>query len=109
MKLNKNKYPEHKVEFWKNHLNIWKKRKISQAKYCKQNNLNQNMFSKWKRILSTDKEKLSLVELPLTAIKHETLCSEIELIINESIKIRLDDNFNQELLKKILKIFGVII
>jgi len=38
-----------KDQFWKDHIATWKAGKLSQADYCKQNNLSKSSFSKWKR------------------------------------------------------------
>jgi hypothetical protein len=97
-----------KVDYWNKHLTSWGKSKLSQAQYCRQNNLNPNMFSKWKRLLSAKNDQLLLTEVPVDKIINESSNSGIELIINESIKVRVVDNFNKELLQELLKSIGVI-
>ena len=66
--------------FWEEHINRWNKRGISQAEYCRNNNLNQNMFSKWKnKIIPKNVVKANeFVELKVSEITKE---SEIEVII----------------------------
>jgi len=88
---------------WVKLIGEWKKSGESQADFCRQNNLNQNMFSKQKRKLE-DYEEPCFVE-----VKFENKNSEanIELVAGRfSIKIKSD--FNKVLLKEILEVIGEI-
>ena len=98
---------EERIEFWKNHYKLWEESSLSQAEYCRQNNLNKQLFSKWKNKISNNSENMKLVEIPISNLAIETLGNEMELIINDSVKIKLNINYNEELLQKILKTFGV--
>lgn len=97
-----------KIDFWKNHLSYWKQSKLSQAEYCRQNNLNKCLFSKWKIKLFNEKENKPFIEIPIENFTKESSKNGIELVINDSIKVMLDKNYNEELLIKLLKTMGVI-
>ncbi|OHD07658.1 MAG: hypothetical protein A2Z98_11750 [Spirochaetes bacterium GWB1_27_13] len=62
--------------FWEEHINRWNKRGISQAEYCRNNNLNQNMFSKWKnKIIPKNVVKANeFVELKVSEITKKNIC-----------------------------------
>lgn len=88
---------------WVKLIGEWKKSGESQAVFCRQNNLNQNMFSKQK-IKFEDCGEPCFVE-----VKFENKNSEanIELVTGKFlIKIRSD--FDKVLLKKILEVIGEI-
>jgi hypothetical protein len=97
----------HTKEFWQNQVLTWRQSGQNQSQYCRSNNLNQNAFSKWKLKLenySEDSKKISFIEIPFE--NSPSLESELELIIRNDYKIKLNHDFDASLLKKILAVFG---
>ncbi len=93
--------------FFRNHISTWKKSNLSQAKYCKQNNLKITTFIDWKnRFDSKSLEKF--IELPHDKIQ-KTIKSEglIELKIKNLFTIKITRPFDANLLKEILVVLGV--
>ena len=97
---------EERIKFWSNHMKSLKKSKLTQAEYCRQNDLKPYMLSKWKITLLNKSDNNSFIEIPLNNLTKKSSNAELELIINDSIKIRLDENYNEELLLRILKTIG---
>ena len=89
--------------FWEEHIKRWNKRGVSQAKYCKENNLNKNLFSKWKnKIIPKDIVKANeFVELKVSEMSKE---SEIEVIVKDIFKLRLKSGFDKELVKEVIEV-----
>lgn len=89
---------------WNVIISDWKKSNLSQAQYCKLNNLNQNLFSKWKIKLG-DMGGINFVEIKLPELKTG---QELYIQIGKySIIVKPD--FNKELLKEVLEIIGELI
>jgi hypothetical protein len=91
-----------KLLFWENHLKIWGQKNISQAEYCRQNNLNHQSFSKWKIRLSLNGEN-KFVKIPIKSLQIE---SEIEMFIKKQYRLVFKSDFKKEVLEKILEVIG---
>jgi hypothetical protein len=88
---------------WNVIISDWEKSGISQAKYCKLKNLNQNLFSKWKIKLG-DQEGINFVEVKLSEQKTEQgLYIQID-----KCTIKVNPDFNKDLLKEVLEIIGEV-
>jgi hypothetical protein len=97
--------------FWAGHIEEWNNSGLSQAEYCRQKNLNPNIFSKWK-IKSVGKEDCvdlesanNFIEVQIPEKNQE---SEIELVIKDIFKIKLKRDFDRAALKDVLQIIGEI-
>ena len=93
---------EERLKFWEQHVVTWKGSKLSQAEYCRLNNLDKNLLSKWKRKILFKEDKQDLVEIPM----NNSLDSFIDIIVNDSLKIKVDANFDPDILVKVLKVIG---
>jgi transposase-like protein len=90
-------------EFWENHVLTWLQSGQNQSQYCRSSNLNQNAFSKWKLKLQNSNET-TFVEIPFENSTGSE--SELELIIRNDYKIKINSDFDTELLKKLLAVLG---
>lgn len=96
---------EERNKFWTSHVQSWERSSLSQADYCRQNNLNKNRFSSWKRKFSSSIVNNHFIEIPKKAL-IPVMSDSIDIIINDCIKIKLTSNFNIELLQSVLKALG---
>ncbi len=90
------------------HYRKWQESGLSKSEYCRQNNLKITTFIGWKKYLDSGKNK-KLTKIPSRTIKE--LASErsgIELRINGSLSIALEQNFNADLLRDVLQTLGVL-
>lgn len=88
-----------KQEFWKSHLENWKSSRISQKKYCEENGINRNTFGYWiQKLKKVNKKDSSFIRLNL---KHDTT-SAFEVTIKNKYKIKLNNNYSSESLKKLI-------
>ena len=97
-----------RLAFWTNHIKSWKESKLTQAEYCRQNNLQKQLFSKWKTKMIGKEEKGSerFVEISVGPT-YNAIPDSIELVIRDTYKINIRSNFNPEALKKLLMVLGV--
>jgi len=97
-------------QYWLDHVYKQERSNLNASEYCRKNNLRIKTFYKWrKKIEIEDKhiknEEKSLVELPAKAFPIlQTKQTYYDLIINNSIRIRVSKYFDSELLVRILKI-----
>ena len=102
---------EEKRDFWRKHIQAWEQGTITQTDYCTRNNVNIKSFHYWKnRLKNPSSEK----ETQLTKISKQARPNKmptqtgIEVIINETIKIRIDRNFDQDVLQEVVKTLGAL-
>lgn len=88
---------------WNVIISDWEKSNLSQAQYCKLNNLNQNLFSKWKIKLS-DRGGINFVEVKLP----EQITDQMLYIQIGKCTIKVKPDFNKNLLKEVLEIIGEV-
>ena len=93
-------------KFWIAHVQSWGKSNLNQADYCRENNLNKNRFSNWKRKFSSSEIINQFIKIPKKAL-IPAMSDSIDLIINDSVKIKLTPNFNTALLQSVLKALGI--
>jgi hypothetical protein len=92
-----------RLDFWKNQIKSWKESGLSQSEYSRQNNIDEQLFSKWKIRLSKNIES-NFVQIT-AAIKKDFLNEpELELVIKENYSIKVHSGFNPETLKKLIKV-----
>lgn len=89
---------------WAILIEEWKESKLSQAEYCRQKLLNQNLFSKQKKKLSELNKDHGFIEVKFKDKDHESC---IDLIYERFI-IKVKPDFDKYLLKQILEIIGEI-
>jgi len=82
---------------WQHHIEKWKASGLSQAEYCRKNDLRSRAFGYWKRKL--EKQNLpELVEVPVSLGTAGVL----KLNIGHQFQIEIPDGFSSATLGKIL-------
>ena len=51
--------------FWEKHVALWKQSDLTQAEYCRQHNLQEKTFSKWKHKFMSQSKSIELVPVAL--------------------------------------------
>jgi len=76
---------------------------MSKEIFWEENNLNKDLFSKWKnKIIPKDIVKANeFVELKVSEMSKE---SEIEVIVKDIFKLRLKSGFDKELVKEVIEV-----
>ena len=82
---------------WQHHIEKWKASGLSQAEYCRKNNLRSRGFGYWKRKL--EKQNLpELVEVPVSL----STAGVLKLNIGHQFQIEIPDGFSSATLGQIL-------
>jgi transketolase len=100
-----NKRNQERRNYWQEQFESWEKSGIPQSEYCRQNNIDIHLFSKWKnKLLKIDEKKENkFVRIPQKKMINElSRASEIELAIRDQYKIKVANNFDPETLKKLV-------
>ncbi len=104
----KNKKQNGKEKYWKEHIRRQESGELNIKAYCTENSLKYETFRSWRKKL-TRVEVKDLVKVPLANPSLNLKQDEaIELIINNTLKLKIPASFNQENLSKVLQILGVL-
>ena len=96
---------EKKRIYWKKHLEIWQETGLTQAEYCRRNNLKQHQLVYWKKRFSKTETDVSFVPLKLEDLldlpARQDQASLI-LVINNQFKIEIKAGFDAQLLRQLI-------
>jgi len=99
---------EERKEYWQQQLKKWRESGIRQRKFCEINDLNYKTFCYWNRRLKKVDGGKKLIKLPSKIVKGLSgPDNNFELIISDSMKIRIPWSFEEDSLKRLLKTLGV--
>lgn len=95
-----------KYNYWKIHVENWEQTNLTQAEYCRRNNLSIKTFGYHKRkILGVSKEIQSFLPVaiqadPVRAIEPEP---SLRLLLQNGLKIEVEGDFNPGTLQKLIR------
>lgn len=91
-------------KFWAYHLQQWENSGLSQAEYCRRNNVKIKSFTYWKAKLKNVNPHLELVRLP-QPVNDFTPVARIHL--DKGIRLEVPDGFSSVTLANILRAIQV--
>ena len=95
-----------RIKFWTDHITLWKKSSLTQNEYCRQNNINHEVFARWKKKkLLQHKKDSGFIEIPVS--RNNLSKDPIEIIVNDTIRIKINDNYNRDLLQSVFTLLGI--
>ncbi len=101
-------------KFYEHHVNAWKKSNLSQAEYCRQNDLIRHRFGYWKRKLINEEEPAEFVMLPVNLpehvipFSHDEQVSPLRLMVGSQVSLEIPNKFSPETLEKVLQVLQVL-
>ena len=100
-------------EFYANHLKVWRESNLSQAEYCRQNQLHRHRFGYWKRKLQKKDKPVEFVMLPAPVQETATSYSQdqgspLRLMVGSRVGLEIPDNFSPMTLEKVLHVLQVL-
>jgi hypothetical protein len=104
------KSKRHGDEFWSDHIKRWEASGKSRKQYCKETDISYWTFrERQKRIQDAHKSGKTLVRVPLKITdRSQDGTHPIELLINESIRIRIEPGFDGKLLRAVIQELGAV-
>jgi len=90
------------------HVRRWRSSGLTQAEYCRRNDLKWSTFHYWRKRLATS-AAVTLVQVPVglnrTGPCHQP-CQELILVLGGRYKVEIGDNFNPSTLARLVDTLG---
>ena len=96
---------EQKRTYWKQHIDNWQETGLTQAEYCRRNNLKHHQLVYWKKRFLKTATDVSFVPLKLEDlldIPAQPDDSALFLVINNHFKIEIRCGFDVQLLRQLI-------
>ena len=87
------------------HLDDWRKSGLSKTKFCTENDIHPNSFTKWEKKYGKEVTKNNFA---LVRLVPEKKSKPLTLILNDKLKIEINQGFDEVLLKKLLLVLETI-
>lgn len=95
-----------KEQHWHHHLRAWTSSGLSQAEYCRRNQLSWKCFGYWKRKADRPDPSLRLVTVPVRPVREPS--TGLTLVIGERYRLEVGDGFNPETFEKLVRLLARI-
>jgi hypothetical protein len=103
----KRSYRPAKRSYWEKHVKRYYDTDLSQKEYCRQNNLSYWSFNMWKRRIDQKSSSCGLTEISRVKVRELSRTGRsFEILLGNTIRIAVPDDFDPEVLKNILKTLG---
>lgn len=95
---------DEKRDFWQQHIRKWEDSGLSQRKYCEINNINHNAFA-WRRNSFKDKKNgMDFTKIATGKVRDAIAAdNRLELIINNTVSLKIGNGFNPDTLRLVLE------
>lgn len=93
--------PNRKEQFWRKHIINWRKSDLSQAEYCRRNELSAKSFTYWLGRIRKNPEPVCFVQVP---IKPQTSDEPLSLIFGVDYRLEIRDGFNPVTLENAVRV-----
>jgi len=96
---------EQKRSFWKQHIDNWQETGLTQAEYCRRNNLKHHQLVYWKKRFLKTETDVSFVPLKLEDlldIPARPDAASLSLVLNNHFKIEISAGFDAQLLRQVI-------
>jgi hypothetical protein len=94
-----------KAEYWRSHIEVWRKSGLSQIDYCRNNNLSRCRFTYWK--CKDDKQSKPMTFIPVLhkpskiprTVKNT---APLKVLMGDRYRIEIGDGFTPETLSRLM-------
>jgi hypothetical protein len=90
------------------HVRRWRSSGLTQAEYCRRNDLKWSTFNYWRKRLATS-AAVTLVRVPIGFNRNGSgyqPCQELTLVLGDRYKVEIGDNFNPSTLARLVDTLG---
>lgn len=92
---------------WEGHIKSWKKSSLTQAEYCRQNNLREKSFTYWKRRLRETAQTVRFVPVSCSVPSVIKTGMPIKVVVKDRYVVEVADGFTPGTLKEVLRVLEV--
>jgi uncharacterized protein YnzC (UPF0291/DUF896 family) len=93
--------------FWESHIKNWKASSLTQAEYCRQNNLKEKSFTYWKRCVQETAQAIRFVPVAYDVTPVIKTSLPIKMLVKNRYVIEVEDGFTPDILNEILRVLKV--
>lgn len=93
--------PNRKEQLWRKHIINWRESDLSQAEYCRRNELSAKSFTYWLGRIRKNPEPVCFVRVP---IKPQTPDGPLSLIFGDDCRLEICDGFNPVTLENAVRV-----
>ena len=93
--------PREKRQFWEGHLQVWQQSGLTQAEYCRQNNLKNHRWWYWRKRISHPPDT-GVTFVPLRFSSSKISQTGIRVVTPNGYRIELDNGFDFSRLRQLL-------
>ena len=100
-----------KQRLWEKRLAQWSTSGLSQAEYCRSNNIGLKSFQYWKRRSKLNGAPPALIEVPLSkplAITALSASPQLCLVVDQRYRVEIAKGFDPEDLERVVRVLGRI-
>jgi hypothetical protein len=104
-KLSRAEQLEQKRTHWKQHIDSWQQTGLTQAEYCRRNDLKHHQMVYWKKRFLNTETDASFVPIKLEDlldISTQPDRASLSLVINDQFKIEISAGFDALLLRQVI-------
>jgi len=98
---------QEKSSFWRDHIAGWESSQISQAKYCKQENISYVQFCYWRNKFSEKKHRPADTRLLPVQLSAQNLLPPLRIRLPNQVVLELPANTPSSQLASLFKLMGV--
>jgi hypothetical protein len=96
---------EQKRSYWKQQIEQWQQTGLTQAEYCRRNNLKHHQLVYWKKRYLKTETDISFVPVPLEGLldmRGPTDHASLTVVIDNHFKVEVRDGFDPTLLRQLI-------
>lgn len=97
--------PEDRRLLWEEHMKQWQSSGLTQAQYCRRNELKLSTFHYWRKRLKEKATAVTLVQVPVGFNSNGRWCrpcQELTLVLGDRYKVEIGDHFNASALARLV-------
>lgn len=97
-----------KQRHWGHHLLTWKKSGLTQAEYCRRNQLSIKCFTYWKSRIEKPDPPMKLIPVPVRPVIEHRQPAELVVVFKDRYRVEVGDGFNPAALEKVVQVLARI-
>ena len=94
-----------KEEYWRSHIQAWKKSGLKQIDYCRKNNLSRHRFTYWKCKCNKKSESMTFIPVLSKSSWMPTIINNtapLKVLIRDRYRVEVGDGFSTDTLSKLI-------